>query len=177
VGARKAELLPSITLTGTLGLQSSSADGLFDLSQWFSTLTAGLAQPLFQGGRLRANLAAAEARYAQQLATHRQIVLTAVGEVEAALLRHREELERYQTLSDQLAEAQASVDLQEERYRSGIGAYTDYLDALRVLLTTQSSLSASARDVALARLTLHRALGGAWAELPGEAVTSTSNED
>ncbi|MGD2121694.1 MAG: TolC family protein, partial [Gemmatimonadota bacterium] len=133
-------------------------------------------QPLFQGGRLRANLDAAEARYAQQLAAHGQIVLNAVGEVETALLRHREELERYRTLSEQLAEAQASVALQEERYRSGIGSYTEYLDALRVLLTTQSSLSTSTRDVALARLTVHRALGGAWAELPGEAVTSTSNE-
>jgi NodT family efflux transporter outer membrane factor (OMF) lipoprotein len=167
VGARKAELLPSINLSGTLGLQSSTADGLFDVSQWFSNLAAGLTQPLFQGGRLRANLDAARARYAQQLASHGRIVLTAVGEVETALLRHREELGRYQTLTGQRAEAESSVSLQEERYRAGIGEYTDYLDALRVLLTTQTTLSASAKDVALARLGIHRALGGGWAELPG----------
>ena len=166
VGARKAELLPRLTLSGSLGLQSSDADGLFDLSQWFSNLAGGLTQPLFQGGRLRANLNAAEARYAQQLAAHGRTVLTAVGEVEAALQRHREELERYQTLTDQLEEAQASVSLQSERYRSGVGAYTDYLDAIRILLNTETTLSTSARDVALARLTVHRALGGAWVPSP-----------
>jgi outer membrane protein TolC len=175
VGARRAELLPSITLSGSLGLQSSTPDGLFDVSQWFSNLTAGLTQPLFQGGRLRANLDASEARYAQQLASHGKTVLTAVGEVEAALVRHREELGRYQTLSDQLMEAQASVSLQEERYRSGVGAYTDYLDALRVLLTTQTTLSSSIRDVAIARLAVHRALGGDWARLPGETNNPFSN--
>jgi multidrug efflux system outer membrane protein len=175
VGARRAELLPQINLTGTLGLQSSSTSELFNLSQWFSNLAAGLTQPFFQGGRLRANLDAAEARYAQRLASHGRIVLTAMGEAETALLRHQEELGRYQTLTDQLAEARASVDLQGERYRSGVGAYTDFLDALRVLLTTESTLSGSARDVALARLGLHRALGGSWAELPGESTTSTPN--
>jgi NodT family efflux transporter outer membrane factor (OMF) lipoprotein len=176
VGARKAELLPSITLTGSLGLQSSTSDGLFDLSQWFSNLTAGLTQPLFQGGRLRANLDAARARYAQQLASHGQTVLTAVGEVETALLRHREETERYRTLLDQLAEAESSVSLQEARYSSGVGAYTDYLDALRVLLNTQSTLSSSARDVALARLAIHRALGGAWWPLSEPTLASSSND-
>jgi outer membrane protein TolC len=132
---------------------------------------------LFQGGRLRANLDAAEARYAQQLAAYGQIVLTAVGEVETALLRHREELERYQTLSEQLSEAQSTVSLQEERYRSGVGAYTDYLDALRVLLNTQTTLGSSARDVALARLNVHRALGGAWNERAVEIQASTTNND
>jgi outer membrane protein TolC len=179
VGARKAELLPSIDLSGTLGLQSSTADGLFDLSQWFSNLTAGLTQPLFQGGRLRANVDAARARHAQQLASHGRIVLTAVGEVETALVRHREELGRYQTLTRQLAEAEASVSLQEERFQAGIGAYTDYLDALRVLLTLQSTLSASAKEVALARLGVHRALGGGWAELPsvGDELQTSGRND
>lgn len=170
VGARKAELLPRITLTGSLGLQSSDADGLFDLSQWFSNLTAGLTQPLFQGGRLRANLDAAEARHAQQAAAHGRTVLTAVGEVEAALQRHGEELDRYRTLTAQMEEARASVSLQTERYRSGVGAYTDYLDAIRTLLNTETTLNASARDVALARLAVHRALGGTWVPLPDDST-------
>jgi NodT family efflux transporter outer membrane factor (OMF) lipoprotein len=174
VGARKAELLPSINLTGTLGLQSSSAEGLFDLSQWFSNLAAGLTLPLFQGGRLRANLDAAEARYAQQLASHGRVVLAAVGEVEAAMVRHNEELRRNETLTGQLAEAESSVALQAERYEGGVGAYTDYLDALRVQLNTQATLSASTRDVALARLNLHRALGGTWAPLPGHLTRLSS---
>ena len=171
VGARKAEMLPRITISGTLGLQSATSEGLFDLSQWFSNLAAGLTQPLFQGGRLRANLDAAEARYAQALAVYGQTVLTAVGEADTALLRYREELTRYQVLSEQLDQAESSVSLQAQRYRSGVGAYTDYLDALRILLTTQATLSGSARDVALSRLGVHRALGGGWADVPGEFGT------
>jgi outer membrane protein TolC len=97
--------------------------------------------------------------------------------VESALLRHEEELARYQTLTEQIAEAQSSVSLQAERYQSGVGAYSDYLDALRVLLTTQSTLSTSARDVALARLTVHRALGGTWTELPNDRRTSSIPSD
>jgi outer membrane protein TolC len=170
VGARKAERLPSISLTGSLGLQSSSADGLFDISQWFSNLAAGLTAPLFLGGRLNANLDAAEARYAQQVAIYGRSVLTAVGEVESALLSYREERARYELLQAQLDQAEASVALQAERYRSGVAEYTDFLDALRIRLNVATTLTGSARDVALARLAVHRALGGGWVVSPEEQV-------
>ncbi len=175
VGARKAERLPSISLTGSLGLQSSSADGLFDISQWFSNLAAGLSAPLFLGGRLNANLDAAEARYAQQVAAYGRSVLTAVGEVESALLRYREERTRYELLRAQLGQADASVSLQAERYRSGVAEYTDFLDALRIQLNVLSTLTGSARDVALARLGVHRALGGGWA-IPAEDQVAQESE-
>jgi outer membrane protein TolC len=179
VGARRAELLPRLSLTGTLGLQSAEADGLFDLSQWFSNLTAGLTAPLFQGGRLRANVRAQEARWAQQSAAYGRTVLTAVAEVESALARHRLEGERFAFLSSQLDEADASVDLQSRRYASGVGGYSDFLDALRTRLTVQSTLSAAARDYALSRLGVHRALGGSWLEgaaaPPGQPTDSTDS--
>jgi NodT family efflux transporter outer membrane factor (OMF) lipoprotein len=179
VGARRAELLPRLSLTGTLGLQSAEADGLFDLSQWFSNLTAGLTAPLFQGGRLRASVRAQEARWAQQTAAYGRTVLTAVAEVETALARHRLEGERFAFLGSQLDEAEASVDLQSRRYASGVGGYSDYLDALRTRLTVQSTLSAAARDYALSRLGVHRALGGSWlagaAAPPGRSTDSTDS--
>lgn len=162
VGARKAELFPSLSLTGSLGLQSSEADNLLDLSQWFSNLAAGLTAPLFQGGRLRANLDAAEARYTRQAVAYGRTVLTAVGEVETALAAYREERERWEFLRSQLDEAEASTELQAERYAAGVADYPDYLDALRTRLTVESTLSQASRDLALARLDVHRALGGSW---------------
>ena len=180
VGARRAELLPSLNLTGTLGLQSAEADGLFDLSQWFSNLTAGLTAPLFQGGRLRNNVRAQEARWAQQSAAYGRTVLTAVAEVEGALARQREESQRLAFLQAQLVEAQASVDLQSRRFESGVAGYADFLDALRNRLTVQNTLSSAARDYALARLGVHRALGGAWIEgssaPPGSVPVSAGSE-
>ena len=164
VGARRAELFPSLSLTGTLGLESSEADELFDLSQWFSNLAAGLTAPLFQGGRLRSNVDAAEARYAQLSAAYGRAVLTAVGEVESALIAYRQERERYDFLSSQLDEARSSAELQAQRYASGVADYPDYLDALRTRLTVESTLAQAARDLALARLGVHRALGGSWTD-------------
>jgi len=162
VGARRAELLPRLTLTGSLGLQSSEASELFDLDQWFSNLAAGLTAPLFQGGRLRANLAASEAAYAQRVAAYTRVVLTAVGEVEATLRQYQEQRARAELVSDQRAEAEASLNLQVERYSAGVGGYADYLDALRNALSVRSSAATARRDLALARLAVHRALGGSW---------------
>jgi outer membrane protein TolC len=162
VGARRADLLPSITLSGTVGLQASEPENLFRLDQWFNNLAAGLTAPLFQGGRLRANLGVAEAQYAQQVAAYSRAVLTAVGEVESTLRQYGDQRERFETLSGQLAEAEASLDVQTDRYAAGVGGYTDYLDALRNALNVRASLATARRDLALARLAVHRALGGAW---------------
>lgn len=162
VGARRAELLPRLSLSGTLGIQGNEASELTDLSQWFRNLTAGLTAPLFQGGRLRAGLGAQEARWDQQRAAYGRTVLTAVSEVETALARVRQEADRFAFLRGQLEEAEASVDLQSRRYASGVAGYADYLDALRNRLTVQTILATAARDYALARLAVHRALGGTW---------------
>ncbi len=166
VGARKAELLPRLTLSGTVGLQGADPDDLIDLDQWFTNLLGGLTAPLFQGGRLRANVRAQEARLTQQSAAYGRLVLTAVAEVETALSRYREDAERFSFLRSQLDEAQASVDLQATRYSSGIGGYADYLDALRNRLTVEGNVAQAARDYALSRLGLHRALGGTWVDAP-----------
>lgn len=164
VGARRAELLPRLTLSGSLGLQSAQADEWFNLDQWFSNLAAGLVAPLFQGGRLRANVRAARARLQQQTAVYGRAVLTAVVETENALSALREEESRLDFFQAQLGEAESSVNLQSSRYRSGVAGYADYLDALRNELTARSALASAARDYALARLAVHRALGGSWIE-------------
>ena len=164
IGARKAQLLPRLSLSGSVGQQSDDVGGLFDAGQWFTNLVGGITAPLFQGGRLRGNVKVAEAQYAQFAAAFGHTVLTAVYEVEISLRRYDEERERYGFLTSQQEEAQASADLQSRRYSAGVAGYTDYLDALRTLLGVQSTLSAAGTDLALARLGVHRALGGGWTE-------------
>ena len=173
VGARRAELLPALNLTGSLGLQSPTAEEWLDLSQWFSNLVAGITAPLFQGGRLRSNVQAARARLLQQNAAYGRAVLTAVVETETALTRLREEESRLDFLSSQRDEAESSVSLQARRYRSGVAGYADYLDALRNRLTVSSTLATASRDYALARLGVHRALGGDWVvpDQDGQSLT------
>ena len=164
IGARRADLLPSLSFSGSIGLQSSEADGLFNVDQWFRNLVANITAPIFQGGRLRANLSGAHGQFQQLAAAYGRSVVTAVHEVEGALSRLQNETRRFDFLTSQRADAQASVDLQAQRYASGVAGYTDYLDALRTLLNVESTLAGAGRDLALARLAVHRSLGGAWTE-------------
>ena len=170
VGARKAQLLPTLALSGSVGQQGSDVGGLFNAGQWFANLIAGLTAPIFQGGRLRNNVKAAEAQYIQFAAAFGRVVLTAVYEVETSLMRYEEERERYALLTSQREEAQASADLQAQRYAAGVAGYTDYLDALRTLLGVQSTLSAAGTELGLARLAVHRGLGGGWTEEGAQPV-------
>ncbi|MDT8367952.1 MAG: TolC family protein [Longimicrobiales bacterium] len=171
VGARRADLLPSITLTGSVGLQSSEASNIFDLTQWFNNLAAGLTAPLFQGGRLRANIAVAEAQYHAAVASYGRAVLTAVGEVEAALRQYRAQQDRVDFVVEERLEADAGLAVQSDRFAAGVGGYTDYLDALRNQLSVRSTAAEARRDLALARLAVHRAVGGTW--VPSESSNST----
>ncbi len=168
IGARRAQLLPSLSLSGSIGLASADAGELFNAQQWFTNLITNLTAPIFQAGRLRNNLALAEGRFGEAAAAYGRAVVTAVNEVETALAGLENEARRHAFLASQREEALATRDLQSQRYESGIAGYTDYLDALRTLLNVEAALAGATRDLALARLAVHRSLGGAWA--PPEAV-------
>ena len=163
VGARRADLLPSLSLYGSIGLQSAAASEWFDPDQWFRNLSFNLLGPVFQGGRLRSNVALAEARLKEAIAAYGRAVVTAVNEVESALLVLAASRRRYSLLEVRVQAARAEAGLQERRYLAGTGDYTTFLNASEALLGAQSAVAAAARELGLARLTLHRALGGAWA--------------
>ena len=173
IDARRAELLPTLSFSGSIGLQSSKIDGLFNVDQWFSNLASNLLGPVFQGGRLRSNVALAEARFDEVAAAYGRTVVTAVNEVEAAMAVLQNEGRRHALLASRLEEAEATADLRSQRYEAGIGGYADYLDALSTRLNVESALAGAERDQALARLAVHRALGGAWTPPEQFAQTGT----
>ncbi len=166
VEARRAALMPQLSLSGSIGLRSTDAGGLFDVQQWFTNLAGNLLRPVFDGGRLASGVALAEARFDELAAVYGRTVVTAVNEVEAALATLRNEGRRQESLSARHELAGASVDLQSRRYESGVSSYGDLLDANARLLDAESALAVSARNLALARLAIHRALGGAWTARP-----------
>ena len=170
VGARRADMFPSLSLYGSIGLQSTEGGEWFDPDQWFRNLSFNLLGPVFQGSRLRSNVDLAEARLNEAAAAYGRSVVTAVKEVEAALARLEASRRRHSLLASLADEAQAENALQEQRYVSGVGNYEDYLTASQNLLGAQSGLAAAERDLGYARLALHRALGGAWTEQDREAV-------
>jgi len=156
VGAAKARLFPTLSLTGSAGYTSN------DLSTWFDSgtdvwsLVAGLAMPLLNRGATRAQVEAAEARAAQALAAYHQAVLVAFGEVENALDADRHHAEREQLLLAAVQEAQRALDLAQQRYGSGrsVTVFGNNDDAHRT-----------------ARVNLILALGGPW-----DAATAMASE-
>ncbi len=177
LGARRAELLPRLSLNGSVGLQASEPDEVFAVDQYFVDLIGNLFAPLFQGGRLRANVGVAEAQYQQIAAAYARTVLTAFKEAQTALVGFENERERYASVRARLADAQASVDYQLARYRRGIGDYVSYLDARASLVSAQITLAAAERALAVARLAVHRSLGGAWIEEPERHERQTAGEE
>lgn len=179
IGARKAERFPTLQLNASLGSQGANPASVFDIADnWLLSLGSNLAAPLFDAGRISANIRAARASYDQQAAAYANAVLTAYREVEVATDDYQEKRQRYQLITGQLAEAEASLELQANRFEAGVGAYTAYLDALRAVYQVQSSLSSAARDVAVSRLGIHRALGGDWAsqETPNPLTMAPTEE-
>lgn len=169
--ARRADRFPALNLTAGGGTQSSQITGIFDIfDKWVLNLGAGLTAPLFQGGRITANIDLADAQYAEQAAIYARMVLTAYQEVGAAMELYEEERQRYRFLFAQLEEAEAAAGYQARRFSGGVGSYIDFLDAQRARHQVQSSLSAAGRDLAQARLAVHRALGGSWED--GAAQTA-----
>ena len=180
IGARRAELFPNLSLSGSIGLQSSEADELFNVDQWFRNLVVNLTAPVIKRGRLRDNVVLAHALFDEMAAAYGRTVVTAVNEVEAALAGLENAKRRHTFLGSRLEEAQASADLKSQRYASGIGSYADYLNVLLTRLIVESALVGAERDMALARLAVHRALGGAWTaqdSLDTPRMTSVNREE
>ena len=162
LGARRAELLPSLSIAGSIGGMSTESDGWFDADQWFRNLTVNLLGPVFERGRLRGNVALAGARLEETAAAYGRAVVTAVNEVRATLAGLAASQLAVARLTTVTEEAAAEAALQERRYVSGVADYATYLAAARNHVSLQSALAAGRRDLGFARLALHRALGGAW---------------
>ena len=174
LSARRAELLPSLSLSGTIGLQATDSNDWFDPDQWFQNLSLNLLGPVVQGGRLRANVELAEARLQEATAAYGKSVVAAVHEVEAALVGFESSRNRHELLTSHLEEADAEATLQDQRYISGIGDYSELLAATQMLIAARSALSGADRELGYAQLTLHRALGGTWAAEDGPESQHTS---
>ncbi|MDE2809973.1 MAG: efflux transporter outer membrane subunit [Gemmatimonadota bacterium] len=174
VGARRADLLPKLSLSGSIGLQSTESGELFNPDQWFRNLSVNLLGPVFQGSRLRSNVALAEASLNEAAAAFGRSVVTAVNEVEAALVGLEASRRRHSLLASLAEEAQAETALLEQEYVSGVGAYEAFLAATHTLIGAQSALATAARDMGYARLALHRALGGVWTANEREALQQSA---
>jgi multidrug efflux system outer membrane protein len=170
VGAAKAARLPTITLTGGYGWTSEELNNLLRSENVVWNLTAGIVQPVFDAGRLKAGQREAEARYQQGVAEYVQTVLEALAEVESALLIRKQQLERREREVRFLEEARATQQVAQDRYIRGLVIYLDVLNAQITRFQAEDSLALVDLAILRNRVALHRALGGGWADPGAVAV-------
>jgi NodT family efflux transporter outer membrane factor (OMF) lipoprotein len=126
------------------------------------SIAAGLAQPLFQGGRLQGGLSNAKARYAELLEIYQQTLLTAFKEVEDAAAVRSNSSRRLQALHEAVAHAREAYQISHDRYRVGAIDYQTLLNTQRTLLSAQTSAVQARLDVLRALVQLYKAMGGGW---------------
>jgi multidrug efflux system outer membrane protein len=163
IGVARTGLFPSITLTGTYGSASQELADLFTnpAKQW--SLAAGLLQPVFQSGRLRAAVERANALQQQRQAEYAKTVQSAFRDVLDALKGQELLGGIRQTTADQAAALARAAELSELRYSAGEIAYLDLLDVRRNLYQSQIALVAAQRDALTNSVSLALALGGGTA--------------
>jgi multidrug efflux system outer membrane protein len=160
IAVARADLFPSISLTGSLGRESAQLSDLFTGPAGIANIALGVAQPIFAGGRLEARSQQAEARERQALAQYQQAIRNAFGEVRTALAvqsRSRESFDAQAAREQALTETARLARL---RYENGVASQLDVIDAERNLLAARVARIDALRQHRAAIADLFRALGG-----------------
>lgn len=164
IGVSVAQLFPDISLTGQLGVRNTDASYLDDWSSHFYSIGPGISLPIFQGGQLVSDVRLARAQQASAALNYRQTVLTALQEVENALVSYRAAQQQLISLQASEHALQQAWSLSSEGYRKGITTYIDVLDAQRQLSQTQQQVVEVQATAATDLVALYKSLGGGWQE-------------
>jgi len=160
IAAARAEMFPSIALTGALGSESASLSNLFAGGSGLWMLAAAVTQPIFAGGRLEARTDAARARERAALAQYQKAIQSAFSEVRTALAAQRRSRESFEAESTRASALADTLRLARLRYDNGIASQLDVLDAERGLLAARFARIEALRSQRSAVADLFRALGG-----------------
>jgi multidrug efflux system outer membrane protein len=174
IGIAEAAFFPTLKLTGYGGGATADLGTLFNWQSRIWSLGPSIHFPIFEGGRNRAHLESAKARYEQSVATYRGTILHAFREVEDAL----SDLQTLKSQSDAnrraLLSARDTAALAAERYQRGLTSYLDVVDAQRVALQAERTDVQLGGQRAIAAILLVKALGGGWQRPDTEAATRMS---
>jgi NodT family efflux transporter outer membrane factor (OMF) lipoprotein len=170
VGVATAALYPSLSLSGSITLQSLSASDVLD---GFRSERAGLSLslPLFRGGALRQNVKAQNALLEQSLAGYEATVLAAYEEVENALEAWSHEQQRHAALLTAVDSARRASELALMQYNSGLVDFQTVVSADRELINLEDSLAVSDGEMTSNLIRLYKALGGGWSAFPEQSGT------
>lgn len=174
IGVAKADLYPSFSLVGSIGLQANSAGptthNLFSGENFFYSIGPQITWPFFNYGRIENNVRVQDARLQQLLVDYRNTVLKAAQEVEDALAGFLNAQDAVVHEQNSVAAAQRSVDLAVTQYEEGAVDYQRVLDAQRSLLEQDENLTQIRSSVTTDLIALYKALGGGWEWSQGQPI-------
>ncbi|MFO1024442.1 MAG: efflux transporter outer membrane subunit [Acetobacteraceae bacterium] len=162
VGVATASFYPDVSLTGSVGLRATDAAFLTNWASAFYAFGPSVSLPVFQGGRLTANLRLARAQEAQAALAYRSTVLNALREVEDALVAYRTDRAAREKLAVAVRSGERSVYLARDAYEHGLQDFLTVLDAQRTLTASRQQLVQADQLLINDVVTLYTALGGGW---------------
>jgi multidrug efflux system outer membrane protein len=158
----RAQYFPALTLTGLYGSESAELSDLFSGPALVWSVAGGLLQPVFNAGRISAQVDAATARRQQIEASYVQAVQAAFRDAHNALVAHRSAREGYVLQEERREQFARALTLADARYKSGYVSYIDVLDTQRNLLEAERQRVLALFDRQVALVDLYKALGGGW---------------
>lgn len=161
VGVATAELYPKVNLAAFIGLQNTTIKDFTPIGKSWSTAST-LTMPIFNWGKLNANIRSKKIQYEQAFLSYQSTVLNAFKEVEDTLTVYHKEQARYQALEHAVGANQLAVQLANERYEKGLTGFIDVLQSHQALYQTETGLTDSYAKVSSNRVALYKALGGGW---------------
>jgi len=162
IGIATADLYPTFSLAGFLGLEALNAGDLASGDSVTWNIGLPIRWNIFAGGRIRSQIRAEEARTNQLLAGYEQTVLDALEESENAMVAYVKEVQRRERLSQAVNATQRSLDLVMTQYTAGLTDFQNVLDTQRTLLVREDELAVAEGLVVGNLVRLYRALGGGW---------------
>ena len=165
IGVATADLYPKFKLSGSIGLEVLSLTNLFSAGSQIYSFGPSITWPIFKAGAIRQNIEVQSALQEQYLIAYEAAVLSALEEVENALVAYAEEQQRRQSLIEATQAAQKAVELAQYKYQTGLTDFSQLLDAQRSLLNFQDQLAQSEGTVSSNLVRLYKALGGGWTSL------------
>lgn len=162
LGVAKKDFLPTLSLTGSIGTESMNIKNMFSEASFTYSVAPSLTWTIFNGFAREAEIASAKEQLMVGVDAYNQTVLTAVQEVENAMITYRQSLIYEKEIREVLTFAQKSFELALDRYKQGLDAFINVTDAQMTVLQYANEL-VEARGTALSSLiNLYKALGGGW---------------
>ena len=182
IGVAKADLYPSFTLVGSVGLQSSSAvsghsSSLFDSNSLTYVFGPRVVWSIFNYGRTKNQIRIQDARFQELIVNYQNTVLKAAQEVEDSMTGFLNAKLATDSQSKAVDAARKSVDLAFSQYREGATDYERVLDAQRTMLAQENTYAQIRSSVATNLIALYKALGGGWEMRVGQPLIPESMQD